>query len=677
MTWPKVQRRIAQLIREDNFYTEAERDNFDDIDPAAIREALAQRGIVGGKVVDPEKLNSDPFIQRVMQDTERVAEQALMERAKGLISDFCRSEYGSEADFSDPAKIGVAYTTVTDDEIPIQVNIDLVNYRLERYLDDEHVQRKLDWYIPNAVRRVEIPKDNGKTRPLGIPTIMDRLIQQCILQVLEPICEAKFFKRSNGFRPNHSAENAIAQAERMIQNVGCHYVIDIDIKSFFDNVNHGKLLKQMWTLGIRDKKLLSIISAMLKAEVAGIGFPEKGTPQGGIISPLLSNIVLNELDWWIVSQWEEMPTQRNYVHRIYANGTPDKSSTIRTLRNYTNLKECYVVRYADDFKIFCKKRSDAIKLFEATKQWLLDRLGLEISPEKSKIVNLKRHYSEFLGFKLKVRTKGKKPDGQPRYVVEAHIKDKALQKIREKSKEIIGQIRQTYDPGMEYRLIQKYNSYVMGVHNYYSIATHVNIDFHKIAFDVKKSLYNRLKHRLQKKGQITNRYIKEKYGTSREVRYLNGHAIVPIAYVQHRVPMDKKSRVNKYTPEGRVEIHKNLAGINMAVLYHLMNNPCGKQSVEYNDNRIALYVAQKGKCAVSGAELGANQVDCHHKKPLVLGGNDSYQNLIIVSDVVHILIHSSNERTIRKYLKVLNPDKKQLAKLNKLRVMAEMPELVF
>ena len=143
----------------------------------------------------------------------------------------------------------------------------------------------------------------------------------------------------------------------------------------------------------------------------------------------------------------------------------------------------------------------------------------------------------------------------------------------------------------------------------------MNIDFHKIAFDVKKSLYNSLNHRLQKSGQITNRYIKEKYGTSREVRYLNGHAIVPIAYVQHRVPMDKKSRVNKYTPEGRAEIHKNLAGINMAVLYHLMNNPCGKQSVEYNDNRIALYVAQKGKCAVSGVELEANQVDCHHKKP--------------------------------------------------------------
>ena len=215
LSWAKVQRRIAQLIQSDNFYTEQEQDNFDNIDPIAIREALAERGIVGGRIVDAEANRNSPFVRQVMADVERIAaqeaqermaqqeepaldpadrfhvvsldrgfrtlyavwddethgyyvdadgvteeftsewqaeayrlelqgqaEQALLERAKGLISDFCRSEYGSEADFSDPAKIGVAYTTVTDDEIPVQVNIDLVNYRLERYLDDEHLETR-------------------------------------------------------------------------------------------------------------------------------------------------------------------------------------------------------------------------------------------------------------------------------------------------------------------------------------------------------------------------------------------------------------------------------------------------------------------------------------------------------------------------------------------------------
>ena len=102
-------------------------------------------------------------------------------------------------------------------------------------------------------------------RPLGIPTIGDRLIQQCILQVLEPICEAKFYDKSFGFRPNRATEHAIAQVYKYMQVDNLSYVVDIDIKEFFDNVNHGKLLKQMWTLGIRDKKLISIISAMLKA----------------------------------------------------------------------------------------------------------------------------------------------------------------------------------------------------------------------------------------------------------------------------------------------------------------------------------------------------------------------------------------------------------------------------
>ena len=140
--------------------------------------------------------------------------------------------------------------------------------------------------------------------------------------------------------------------------------------------------------------------------------------------------------------------------------------------------------------------------------------------------------------------------------------------------------------------------------------------------------------------------------------------------------MDKKRKINKYTPDGRAEIHKNLGSVNMLVLYHLMNTPCSNASIEYNDNRIAVYVAQKGKCAVTGMELEANQVDCHHKIPLEYGGKDEYGNLTIVSDTIHILIHARNERTIQKYLNVVELSEKQLKKLNKLRELAHMQALV-
>ena len=179
-----------------------------------------------------------------------------------------------------------------------------INYIEEMGLDNyiKHIQGKLDNYFPKSVRRVEIPKPNGKTRPLGIPCIDDRIIQQCIKQILEPICEARFHNHSYGFRPNRSTTHAIARSNFLMWNSNLHYVVDIDIKGFFDNVNHSKLKKQMWNLGIQDKNLICIIGKILKSEIEGEGIPNKGTPQGGIISPLLSNIVLNELDWWISNQ---------------------------------------------------------------------------------------------------------------------------------------------------------------------------------------------------------------------------------------------------------------------------------------------------------------------------------------------------------------------------------------
>lgn len=539
----------------------------------------------------------------------------------------------------------------------------------------QRVRKILFNYHPRAVRRKEIPKPNGTTRPLGIPCIWDRIIQQCILQVLEPICEAKFSENSYGFRPNRSCQQAIAATYKHINRTGLTYIVEVDIKGFFDNVNHRKLMKQIYAMNIRDKKLLYIIQQILKAPIllpdGSKVIPVKGTPQGGILSPFLANIVLNELDHWVENQWTNNPIACKYSHRTYKNGTKDMSHGYRAMKT-TKLKEMFIVRYADDFRIFCRDKKSAEKTMIAVTNWVKERLKLEVSPEKTRIVNLKRQYSEFLGIKIKVDRKA------GRYLIKSHICDKALTRIKTQSKEAIKSIQHAKDDNGIVEAINSYNLQIAGWHNYYEMASMISQDLSKTAYALKI----RSKHRLselsiKKAPQNTNQsaFVK-KYGRSNQARYFGDFLIVPIAYVKFKAPMCKRVEINKYTAEGRAIIHRNLK-FNISIMYQLMKQRLYGRSIEFMDNRISLYCAQYGRCSVTGIWFdSADDIHCHHKIPVHLGGKDNYDNLTLVLPTVHILIHATSDITIAKYVNMLNLNTSMIKKLNELRKKAGNPAIV-
>lgn len=519
------------------------------------------------------------------------------------------------------------------------------------------IQTKLENYQPKKVRRKWIEKDNGQFRPLGIPCMLDRIIQQCFKQVLEPIAEAHFYKHSYGFRPLRSTRHAMARVQFLINQAQLHYVVDIDIKGFFDNVNHNLLIRQLWNLGIQDRKVLACISRMLKAEIDKEGIPSKGVPQGGILSTLLSNVVLNDLDQWIAGQWEFFPLSKNYKSR----------EGERNAKKRTNLKEGYLVRYADDFKILCRDGKTAQKWYHAVKLYLKERLKLDISPDKSQIVNLRKRKSEFLGFTIKANKKRNKR------VAHTGIKRKKREKLKEQAKVHILRIKASPTT----QNVLRFNSFVLGIHNYFNGATHVNLEFSRLAYDLKAFLYNRLRP-VGKYGRPINPSVtyKKFYSTTSKTFEIAGVHLFPIADVRTVNTMNFSPSLSLFTEEGRTKIYDKLNLDVRLGISGLMKSFLPNRTVEYMDNRISRYSMKMGKCELTGWDLTASEVHCHHYVPKHLGGTDEFRNLRILHEDIHRLVHRKDTEIITSEIRKFGFTSSMIKKLNQYRMECGLETVV-
>lgn len=547
---------------------------------------------------------------------------------------------------------------------------------IQNYLDKNYdevielVQNSIKCYKAKDIKRVWIPKPGkNEKRPLGIPVIIDRIIQQCIKNILEPIAEGQFFEHSYGFRPMRNTQMAVARIKRINWTSKCYWAVEGDIKGFFDNINHNVMIKSLWGLGVRDKRVLCIIKEMLKAGIMNeCKTSELGTPQGGVLSPLLANIYLNKFDNHITGDFERKKLRKPKTRR---------DGELTAMRNHSNLKTAYYIRYADDWVILTDNKEHAEKLKYKAKRYLRDSLKLELSDEKTLITNVTSNPIRFLGVEIRLTNKNGRlvnkvtPDGK-------RFKDKMKFLKRE-----IFYLRKisTQDKDRLIQNITRVNSEITGIMNYYSMCDQLSVVVRKYAWLLKYTGYKSLKKHGAKwvRAKNVSNLIGLHSGHNAHipaVKYNHMYiGLTDLAFCKWINPIQKNQKETPYTDEGRELYYKRMRrkGLKSRVdevntSEHAMYLRMSKSKLynfEYFMNRPYAYNRDKGKCRVCGGYVEPKEVHTHHIEPTLPKNEvNRVKNLATTHLYCHNLIHSKEIETEKLSDKTVKNLKKFREKLS-------------